>query len=307
MGHQSVVVPHAHERDDWSSRIDRPARRPPGSPGAAELIVLRLQRSAGNAATTELLHGAVPAAAHLLSSVQRNGDEAESSTRPTREQRVKKRALDELEHGGIDGKTRGSKKRKEEWETLSGLSGAEATEAAEQRRRNAAPPKLLIDGRGIFKGNRGFSPQFMARFWELHTAKAQADALKAKAAAGKGDDDAAEVLPLCARCTKEITPAERSIDHKKPWSILKTECATTVVCKAGTHWEVVLRDVALRKSWNGPLDVSKFTQISDRPNLQPMHVVCNSGKNGSKEMDAITPKRLGPCPDGADCALPKAR
>ena len=270
--------------------------------------MLRLQRSAGNAATTELLHGAVPAAAHLLSSVQRNGDEAESSTRPTREQRVKKRALDELEHGGIDGKTRGSKKRKEEWETLSGLSGAEATEAAEQRRRNAAPPKLLIDGRGIFKGNRGFSPQFMARFWELHTAEAQADALKAKAAAGKGDDvDAAEVLPLCARCTKEITPAERSIDHKKPWSILKTECATTVVCKAGTHWEVVLRDVALRKSWNGPLDVSKFTQISDRPNLQPMHVVCNSGKNGSKEMDAITPKRLGPCPDGADCALPKAR
>jgi hypothetical protein len=101
----------------------------------------------------------------------------------------------------------------------------------------------------------------------------------------------------CCICHAPILAAAtggdaRSIEHRQPWSVLKTEIETQIVCKDGVHWEVALT-----------ADVRAVLQDSD--NLEPAHKRCNSSKGGSKDTDSIAPIKRGDCP-GDGCQAAKA-
>lgn len=94
------------------------------------------------------------------------------------------------------------------------------------------------------------------------------------------------------QCGREIAPRDRSIDHKVPWAVIKLGIETVEVCFGGRHWEVVTTK-AMREAYQ------------DVNNLQPMHMSCNSGKNGPKTTDAIVPRPIGNCPGAELCTTAK--
>jgi len=166
--------------------------------------------------------------------------------------------------------------------------------------RAGEPPKKVAaihDGRKVEEevfggGGRSFPAEFSKRYWEL---------------AGEN--------PKCALCHEEITTglspkrlrrgARHSIDHKEPWSSVRTEINEYEVCKDGYHWKVALRRDALRAICDGSPDPNTFNKLEDRPNLRPVHARCNSSKGGKRGTDEIAPVRKGECP-GASCRVRQA-
>lgn len=144
--------------------------------------------------------------------------------------------------------------------------------------KNTAPRRMGMLGTGgaIYSGKwRGFEAEFEQNWW---------------------NDQGAAPWDCCI-CHAPILAngvgdAKRSIEHRKPWSSMKTEIATHMVCKDGVHWEVALTE-----------DVRAVLQDTD--NLEPAHQGCNSSKGGTKTTDSIAPVRRGDCPGGA-CGVGKA-
>lgn len=156
-------------------------------------------------------------------------------------------------------RTRASKKQKEE------------EEEGEGEKLDLSPPKT-VDGQKILQSDRpNFEASFKTQWWADHA------------------DD------VCHICKDPIDEKERSIDHKKAWSICALEVMPQEVCKGGVHWEVILYRDALH-------------QYQKDGNLRPSHKKCNSSKGGQKGNDNICPQRMkkSDC-SGEGCELRKAK
>jgi hypothetical protein len=145
-------------------------------------------------------------------------------------------------------------------------------------RKDTPPRKRGIAGTAgaIYSGKwRGFEAAFEANWWtDQGVAPWTCCICHAPILAGAAGGDA------------------RSIEHRQPWSVLKTEIETQIVCKDGVHWAVALtRDVR--------------AVLQDTDNLAPAHKRCNSSKGGSKDTDSIAPIKRGDCP-GDDCDASEA-
>lgn len=145
---------------------------------------------------------------------------------------------------------------------------------------NDKEPKTFTDENDrsfqVHAGNRSFPPKFSQKFWELAEAEAKQAGTSLK----------------CAKCGERIRKNNRSIDHKKPWSILKTGIVQHDVCKMGTVWKIVKQTDVMKVVCDGSPNPEEFNKLSDRPNLVPMHRSCNSSKGGSKDTDPVIPVRV---------------
>ncbi len=200
-----------------------------------------------------------------------------SRRRPSRQERNRESAIRNL-MGHIDPnlRTRGAKKVAASFE----LSDEELVAAAEEERRKTTPPQK-VNGKNVYSGkSRTFTEEFIKKYWKAET-----------------NNGKKSVCCAHPKCGKEIDMAAtddwaRSIDHITPWATVKLGIETKDVCYGGVHWRVVMSE-----------DMREAFQ--DEDNLQPMHVKCNSSKNGPKDTDSISPQRVGMCLKGADCDLPK--
>lgn len=200
--------------------------------------------------------------------------------RPSRDDRQKDRVTkSSLKKTDKKGRTRAGKETLSNLQALLGGTSDEIQRAfVAELRKNTAPRNLGMLGTGgaIYSGKwRGFESTFEANWWlDQGGAPWTCCICKAPILAGATGGDA------------------RTIEHRQPWSVMKTEIATQMVCKDGVHWEVALT-----------ADVRAVLQDTD--NLEPAHKDCNSSKGGSKDTDSIAPIRRGDCP-GDDCDVPNA-
>jgi hypothetical protein len=145
------------------------------------------------------------------------------------------------------------------------------------------PPKRIVGGDEIFKGNaRSFPQAFRNAFWAHYNAA------------------------TCVQCAGALTPLNREIDHKIEWSFLKLGIQPTIVCKGGVHWEVITKTQVLEAVCDGDPEDLVGRPIAARTNLQPMCQPCNGRKNGSKNTDSVAPQKVKPNPHKDGCALPEA-
>jgi hypothetical protein len=98
--------------------------------------------------------------------------------------------------------------------------------------------------------------------------------------------------PVCSRCNVALTRENRSIDHIKTVSELRTEVEDRIVKTAdGRHWLVVMQ--------------ADIQAAEDNPdNFRPMCQPCNSSRGGRTDTDSGAPQLLasnGRCPDD-ECA-----
>jgi hypothetical protein len=189
----------------------------------------------------------------------------EKSTRPTREVRKGKRLLLLVD------KEYRSRKGKQVKAALDALEAEEpgAIDRITALHKESTPPKKVGSEKVYTGKSRAFEAKFAKDFWDK------------------------QPTPwTCAACGGVIAANQKSIDHKVPWAITKLSIPTVDVCINGVHWRCVTT-AAMRKVFQ------------DSDNLQPMHVVCNSGKNGPKSSDGIGPQRLGLCPPGVKCSAEK--
>jgi len=200
--------------------------------------------------------------------------------RPSREERDKARfAALSLKKTDKKGRTRAGKKTIAELQLVLGKPQDEIRRNLLAEARKNTPPKNLGKygtGGAIYSGKwRGFEETFETNWW---TTQGPAPWTCCICHA-----------PILANATGRNG---RSIEHRQPWSVLKTEIATQIVCKDGVHWEVALTS-----------DVRDVLQ--DVNNLEPAHKGCNSSKGGTKNTDSIAPIKRGDCP-GTGCDASKA-
>jgi hypothetical protein len=216
----------------------------------------------------------------LQPSLAGRGGGGKKPPRPSPDDRQKARVTEgSFKKADKSGRTRAGKKNIVELQALLGKSPQEIQQAfLADLQKNTPPRNLGIAGNAgaIYSGKwRGFEAIFEANWWALQGAAPW----------------------TCCICHAPILAGAtganaRSIEHRQPWSVMKTGIATQTVCKDGVHWEVALT-----------ADVRAVLQ--DNSNLKPAHKGCNSSKGGSKDSDSIAPIKRGDCP-GVGCAVSKA-